>query len=214
MIEVNVRSMVLMCHYFLDDLSSFPSSAVITFPHRPLITLFPTWRSTQLQGFRFKLQPSTLWGVERARNTCADAGARPTETEFDIIAGAYASSLKAEVPLSMLFVLLWPISQKINLWLHTQGVHSSSACLQASFTKMVISTVAGMFRLRRSPATHENRTQGLCIIFDCDYPHLCFCSVDRIYLASAFQSLHLGVLAGVVYILLFIFLYGTVTISM
>ena len=94
MIKVNVAAVVGLCHHFLPVLSSFPTSAIINvsspaaFQPVPYMAVYAATKAF-LHSFS-----QALYGEWKDRGILVQALVPgPTATEFDQVAGAYASSM-------------------------------------------------------------------------------------------------------------------------
>jgi short-subunit dehydrogenase len=99
MVQVNVAAAVALCHEFFDHLKSFPSSAVINVSSAAAFQPVPymaAYAATKAMLLSFS---QALHGEWRQHGIVVQALVPgPTDTEFDTIAGAYASALTTRGP--------------------------------------------------------------------------------------------------------------------
>lgn len=93
-IDVNTAAMVAMCHHFMGDLASFPSSAVINVSSQASYHPIPymgVYAATKAFVHSFSRALHCEWKARGILVQILVPG--PTESEFDIRAGAYESAL-------------------------------------------------------------------------------------------------------------------------
>ena len=97
MIQLNATAVVSLCHIFLPDLKSFPSSLIVNVSSQAAYNAVP-YMAVYAASKAFVSSFSQALYQE-----CKDSGIivhtlvpGPTATEFDTIAGAYESSVKAQ----------------------------------------------------------------------------------------------------------------------
>jgi len=101
MVRVNIVAMVSMCHQFLPELASFPSSAIINVSSPAAFQPVPymaVYAATKAFVHSFSLAIYEEWRNRGILVQTLVPG--PTETEFDVKAGAYPSALKERGPVN------------------------------------------------------------------------------------------------------------------
>jgi len=97
MIRLNTAAMVSMCHHFLPDLTSFPTSAIINVSSPAALQPVPymaVYAATKAFVHSFSLALYEEWSDRGVLVQTLCPG--PTATEFDARAGAYESALREE----------------------------------------------------------------------------------------------------------------------
>jgi short-subunit dehydrogenase len=101
-IGVNTAAMVAMCHHFMADLASFPSSAVINVSSQASYHPIPymgVYAATKAFVHSFSQALHCEWKARGILVQTLVPG--PTESEFDARAGAYESALTRRYPPSV-----------------------------------------------------------------------------------------------------------------
>ncbi|MBE9535110.1 MAG: SDR family NAD(P)-dependent oxidoreductase [Proteobacteria bacterium] len=147
MIRLNVMAMVSLCHHFLQDLNSFPSSAIINVSSPAAYNPIPymsVYAATKAFVSSFS---QALYGEWKDRGVLVQTLVPgPTETEFDSIAGAYASALKNRGPADeVVKTSLAHLAGDAPLVISAKGTYKQRLFAALFPAKTVIKTVARMF---------------------------------------------------------------------
>ena len=147
MIRLNVMAMVSLCHHFLQDLSSFPSSAIINVSSPAAYNPIPymsVYAATKAFVSSFS---QALYGEWKDRGVLVQTLVPgPTETEFDTVAGAYASALKGRGPADeVVKTSLAHLAGDAPLVISAKGTYKQRLFAALFPAKTVIKTVARMF---------------------------------------------------------------------
>jgi short-subunit dehydrogenase len=101
MLQLNISAMVTLCHDFMPDLSSFPSSVIINVSsaaaYQP-VPFMAVYAATKAFVSSFSQALHGEWKVRGVYVQTLIPG--PADTEFDAVAGAYESSLTTRRPAS------------------------------------------------------------------------------------------------------------------
>ncbi|MBN1932683.1 MAG: SDR family NAD(P)-dependent oxidoreductase [Desulfobacterales bacterium] len=148
MIRLNEMAMVSLCHHFLEDLSSFPTSVIINVSSPAAYNPIPymaVYAATKAFVSSFS---QALYGEWRDRGVLVQTLVPgPTETEFDTVAGAYASALKGrESTDTVVKTSLAHLAGDAPLVITAKGTYKQRVFTALFPVKMVIKTVARMFQ--------------------------------------------------------------------
>lgn len=101
-IEVNTAAMVAMCHHFMPDLASFPSSAVINVSSQASYHPIPYMNVyAASKAFVHSFSQALNWEWKAQGILVQTLVPGPTESEFDQRAAAYESALTKRFPPSV-----------------------------------------------------------------------------------------------------------------
>lgn len=148
MLQVNIGAVVALCHSFLSDLVSFPSSVVINVSSAAAFQPVP-YMAAYAASKAFVLSfGQALYGEWKDRGVLVQTLIPgPTETEFDSLAGAYASALKSRgSPAQVVRDSLIHLERGDPLALSAKGTLKQRLFAGLFPPKMVINEVAKMFR--------------------------------------------------------------------
>jgi hypothetical protein len=148
MIALNTDVMVSMCYRFLEDLRSFPTSAVINVSssasYQP-VPYMATYAATKafVQSFS-----QALYGEWKDRGILVQTLVPgPTQTEFDAKAGAYESALtKRDSPAKVVEASLAGLSKGTPVVVVAKGTYMQRFFAGLFPARMVIREVAKMFK--------------------------------------------------------------------
>jgi short-subunit dehydrogenase len=148
MINLNNMAMVLLCHHFLHDLTSYPTSVIINVSSQAAYNPIPymaVYAATKAFVSSFS---QALYGEWKDRGVLVQTLVPgPTETEFDIIAGAYASTLKGRMSADIAVkASLAHLSGDAPMVISAKGVFQQRLFAALAPAKTVIKTVARMFK--------------------------------------------------------------------
>jgi short-subunit dehydrogenase len=148
MIQLNTAAMVSMCHHFLPDLTSFPTSAIINVSSPAALQPSPfmaVYAATKAFVHSFS---QALYGEWSDRGVLVQTLCPgPTATEFDAKAGAYASALTTHgLPEPVVKASLSRLSQDSPLAVTAKGTYKQRFFAGLFPAKMVIREVGKMFR--------------------------------------------------------------------
>lgn len=151
MIKLNVTAMVSLCHYFLQDLSSFPTSAIINVSSPAAFNPVPymaVYAATKAFVNSFS---QALYGELKDRGILVQTFVPgPTETDLGIAAASYASALKNMEPADKVVkASLAHLSGDAPLVLNAKGTYKQRIFSALFPAKIVIKTVARMFQPRK-----------------------------------------------------------------
>lgn len=148
MIRVNVAAVVDLCHHFFPVLSSFPTSAIINvsspaaFQPVPYMAVYAATKSF-LHSFS-----QALYGEWKEHGILVQALVPgPTATEFDQVAGAYASALKERgTPHKVVKDALDHLAKDTPVVTSAKGTYQQRFFAALFPPRMVIRTVKRMFQ--------------------------------------------------------------------
>lgn len=148
MIDLNISAMISLCHHFLADLSSFPSSAIINVSSPAAYNPIPymaVYAASKAFVSSFSLALHEEWKERGILVQTLVPG--PTETEFDTVAGAYASAIsKRGTPGEVVDVSLSHLQRGTPVALHAEGTFKQRFFTTFFPASVVLKTVAKMFR--------------------------------------------------------------------
>lgn len=148
MIQVNVGAVVAFCHTFLPDLVTFPSSVIINVSsgaaYQP-VPFMATYAATKAFVSSFS---QALYGEWRERGVLVQTLVPgPTATEFDAVAGAYASTLTArDAPEQVVRASLAHLRKDDPVAVSAKGIYKQRFFAGLFPPRLVIREVAKMFR--------------------------------------------------------------------
>ena len=149
MIRLNTAAIVSMCHHFLPDLTSFPTSAIINVSSPAALQPVPfmaVYAATKAFVHSFS---QALYGEWRDRGVLVQALCPgPTATEFDAKAGAYSSALTEArgSPKPVVEASLANLAQDSPLVITATGTYKQRFFAGLFPAKMVIREVGKMFK--------------------------------------------------------------------
>ncbi len=148
MLQVNISAMVALCHHFLPDLASFPTSAIINVSSPAALQPVPymaVYAATKSFVDNFS---QALYGEWMNRGILVQTLLPgPTATEFDTIAGAYETVLKARgKPEQVVRDSLAHLEKSTPIVKSASGTYKQRLFSAVFPAKMVIATVARMFQ--------------------------------------------------------------------
>lgn len=148
MIMVNAMAMVSLCHLFLPDLISFPSSAIINISSPAALNPVPymaVYAATKAFVHSFS---QALYGELRDRGVLVQTVVPgPTETHLGTTTASYTSALRKMDPADeVVRVSLAHLAGNAPLALHAKGTYKQRIFSALFPAKTVIHTVARMFQ--------------------------------------------------------------------
>lgn len=148
MIRLNVMAMVTLCHHFVQDLSSFPTSIIVNVSSPAAYNPIPymaVYAATKAFVSSFS---QALYGEWKDHGVLVQTLVPgPTETEFDTVAGAYASALKGRGEAdAVVKTSLAHLAENAPLVTTAKGTYKQRLFASLFPAKMVIKTVARMFQ--------------------------------------------------------------------
>lgn len=148
MIALNVKSVVALCHHFLKDLTSFPTSAVVNISSPGAYNPVPYMAVYAASKAFVSSFSQALYGEWRERGVLVQTLVPgPTETEFDTLAGAYESAvMERGTPEQVVRVSLSHLAADTPVAVSAKGTFIQRLFANLCPPKMVITTVAKMFR--------------------------------------------------------------------
>jgi short-subunit dehydrogenase len=148
MTRLNTAAMVSMCHHFLPDLTSFPTSAIINVSSPAALQPVPfmaVYAATKAFVHSFSQALYGEWSDRGVRVQTLCPG--PTATEFDAKAGAYVSALSERgSPGPVVKASLSHLSRDNPLVVTAKGTYKQRFFAGLFPAKMVIREVGKMFR--------------------------------------------------------------------
>jgi hypothetical protein len=150
MIRLNTVTMVSICHHFLPDLASHATSAIINVSspaaYQP-VPYMAVYAATKSFVHSFS---QALYGEWKDRGIVVQALVPgPTDTEFDVLAGAYASALKGRgSPVQVVRISLAHLERGDPLALSAKGTFKQRLFAGLFPPRIVINEVAKMFKRR------------------------------------------------------------------
>jgi short-subunit dehydrogenase len=148
MIKVNVMTMVLLCHRFMDDLISFPTSVVVNVSSPSAFNPVPymaVYSATKAFVFSFS---QALYGEWKDRGVLVQTLVPgPTETELGTAAAAYASILRSTRPVGeVVKASLAHLSGNDPVVITAKGTFKQRLFASLFPARLVIKIVAHMFQ--------------------------------------------------------------------
>ena len=149
MIRLNVIAMVLLCHHFLQDLTSFPTSAIINISSPAAFNPMPymaVYGATKAFVYSFS---QALYGEWKDRGLVVQTLLPgPTETELGIAAGEYAHVLKKGMKPADVVVKasLAHLAEGTPVVISARGTYKQRLFSALFPAKLVIKTVKRMFQ--------------------------------------------------------------------
>ncbi len=148
MISLNVTAVVSMCHHFLQDLTSFPTSAIINVSSPGAYNPVPymaVYAATKAFISNFS---QALYGEWKERGVLVQTLVPgPTETEFDAIAGVDIASIsKRERADAVVKASLENLAGDLPVVVSAKGTYKQRLFVTLCPPKLVINTIARMFR--------------------------------------------------------------------
>ena len=148
MIRLNTAAVVSMCHHFLPDLTSFPTSAIINVSSPAALQPVPfmaVYAATKAFVQSFSQALYGEWSDRGVRVQTLYPG--PTATEFDAKAGAYGNALTERgSPEPVVKASLSSLAQDGPLVVTAKGTYKQRIFAGLFPAKMVIQKVGKMFR--------------------------------------------------------------------
>jgi uncharacterized protein len=148
MIRLNTAAVVSMCHHFLPDLTSFPTSAIINVSSPAALQPIPfmaVYAATKAFVHSFSQALYGEWSDRGVQVQTLCPG--PTATEFDAKAGAYASVLSQRgSPEPVVKASLSRLANENPLVVTAKGTYQQRFFAGLFPAKMVIRQVGKMFR--------------------------------------------------------------------
>lgn len=147
-IATNTSAMMALCHHFLPDLASFPSSAVINVSsgasYQP-VPYMGVYAATKAFVHSFS---QALHGEWKERGIVVQTLVPgPTESEFDARAGAYESALvKRDPPAKAVSASLAGLARGVPMVVSAKGTFTQRFFAGLFPSAMVIREVAKMFK--------------------------------------------------------------------
>jgi short-subunit dehydrogenase len=147
MIELNIGAMVELCHHFLPDLASHSTSAIINVSSPAAFQPIPymaVYAATKSFVHNFS---QALYGEWKDRGIMVQSLVPgPTATEFDDVAGAYASAVKDRgTPHKVVKDALDNLGKDTPVVMSAKGTYQQRFFAALFPPKMVIRTVKRMF---------------------------------------------------------------------
>jgi short-subunit dehydrogenase len=148
MIKVNMMAIVLSCHHFAEDLTSFPTSAIVNVSSPAAYNPIPymaVYAATKAFVFSFS---QALYGEWKERGVLVQTLVPgPTETELGIAAAAYASVLRSTGPVdAVVKASLAHLAGNDPVVITAKGTLKQRLFAALFPAKIVIKIVARMFR--------------------------------------------------------------------
>jgi uncharacterized protein len=146
---LNTAAMVSICHHFLSDLTSFPTSAIINVSSPAALQPIPfmaVYAASKAFVHSFSQALYGEWSERGVRVQTLCPG--PTATEFDARAGAYESALKEKrgSPEAVVKASLSHLAEDSPLVVTAKGTYKQRFFASLFPAKAVIRTVGKMFR--------------------------------------------------------------------
>jgi uncharacterized protein len=148
MINVNVTTMVLLCHRFIEDLASFPTSAIVNVSSPAAFNPVPymaAYSATKAFVFSFS---QALYGEWKDRGILVQTLVpRPTETELGTAAAAYSRAVRKTGPVEeVVRASLDHLEGNNPLVITAKGVFKQRLFASLFPAKLVIKVVSRMFQ--------------------------------------------------------------------
>ncbi len=148
MINVNVMTIVLLCRQFMEDLSSFPTSAIVNVSSPAAYNPVPymaVYAATKAFVLSFS---QALYGEWKDRGVLVQTLVPgPTETELGIAAATYAGMLKNMGPVDVVVkTSLAHLAGDDPVVMTARGIFKQRLFATLFPAKMVINTIARMFQ--------------------------------------------------------------------
>ena len=157
MVTLNAVTMVTLCHQFLDDLSSFRTSAIINVSSPAAFQPVPymaVYAATKAFASSFSQALHEEWRERGVLVQTLIPG--PTETDFDKVAGAYASALKSREPVhAVVQYCLRHLGKESPVATSAKGTYKQRLFAAIFPSRMVVRAVANMFRPPDDPQKPE-----------------------------------------------------------
>ena len=148
MVKLNTLAPVLMCHCFLPDLTSHPTSVIINVSSQAAYQPVPfmaVYAATKAFMHSFSLALYGEWSDRGVYVQTLVPG--PTNTEFDEKAGAYESAVKQRgTPQEVVSASLKQLKKQHPLATNAKGLFTQRAFAGLAPVKMVINEVRKMFK--------------------------------------------------------------------
>lgn len=148
MLRLNCEAMVALCHAFLPQLASFPTSAVINVSSAACYQPVPYMAVYAATKAFVQSYSQALYGEWQERGVHVQTLVPgPTATEFDSVAGAYESALKTRAdPAEVVKQSLIGLRTNAPVVVTTKGTYRQRFFAGLFPPRMVVSAVARMFR--------------------------------------------------------------------
>lgn len=148
MIVLNAATLVGLCHRFMADLTSFPTSAIINVSSPAALQPVPymaVYAATKAFVYSFS---QALYGEWKDRGVLVQTLVPgPTDTDFDAKAGAYPSALKTrESPAGVVTAALRHLGQDAPVVITARGTYKQRFFAGLFPAKTVIAQVGKMFK--------------------------------------------------------------------
>lgn len=148
MLRLNVIAIVSLCHHFLPDLASFPTSAIINVSSPAAYNPIPymaVYAATKAFVFSFS---QALYGEWKDRGVLVQTLIPgPTETELGVAASNYAASLNNMGPAdAVVKASLAHLERDVPVVVRAKGTYKQRLFAALFPARIVIKTVARMFQ--------------------------------------------------------------------